>query len=301
MEAAVAAVLARYAAVQAQVCDLAGVTHQAELTARQGERWSARDVLIQKGNCAEACAEDLTALITGETLQREYLPADEWNARHLARYAHLDGTGALGYYKTSARRLAEVAGALTAEHLASARSPLTTIAMTVEHEVSHTHQMRAAIAAARGDDRGALLHSLAYSRAQVLEALNVGAQPAALLQWKPPTGKWSALEHAIHLAVWDRHVAAVLAAKAVGGPAPAEPFPAGGLDAWNQATVADRSWWSPGAVIHELGAARGDLVAQIQRLPQDVFAAEAEGLRQYTSHDRHHAAAIWRVLSEAQA
>ncbi|HWI61852.1 MAG TPA: DinB family protein [Symbiobacteriaceae bacterium] len=155
--------------------------------------------------------------------------------------------------------------------------------MTVEHEARHRHQLLEALAAARGDERA---------------ALNVERQSAAALQWAPPSGKWSAAEHAIHLAVWDRYVAAVLAAKADGGPAPAEPYPEGGLDAWNQAEMAARAWQSLDAVLHELGAARGDLTAQIRRLPQPLFASEAEGLRAYTGHDLHHSAGMRRVLRE---
>lgn len=284
--------IARHEAIRSRIVAAVEAAAPETLTVRPEGRWSAREVLIHLGNCAEACAADLTAFITGETLQREFLPPDEWNARELARFAHLDGPGALDYYRESTAELDRVAARLTDER------HVWLLTMTSEHEAGHRYQLLEALALAQGNQREALVHALDYARSQVLQALNVEQRPAEALLWKPPTGKWSAAEHAIHLAVWDRYVALTLAAKAGDGPAPAEPFPEGGLDRFNEDTVAAHGWMSLGAVLHELGAARGDLVAQVRRLSAEQFATEIEGLRSYPSHDIDHANGIRRVLRE---
>lgn len=272
-----------------------------ELDHRPGGRWSARDTLIHLATCEEMGTRVLRHVILGEPMPHgELLPPDEWNAMQLARFPHLDGPGAIAYVTETRRALEEVV-ARAAE--SDAERVVREVGMIAVHETGHLHQIREALARARGDAVAGELHGLAYARHQVLELLHLGNWPLAALEWRSEPGRWSVKETLLHLAAWDRFTAGVFAALADGRDLPATPFAEGELDRWNQAQVAARSWMSWTEVLHELGEARGEMVSQLRRVSPAQWASErAAGWKDYRLHDLHHVGTMrstlrsWRAL-----
>jgi uncharacterized damage-inducible protein DinB len=260
------------------------------LMQKAGDRWSARDVLIHLGNWEAEAVTWFGCLLNSEPIPQSSKPIDEWNAEHMAAYAELDAAGAVAYIEGTRQELEQVVTRITEEHLAGNPSFLGLLLMTPDHEIGHLHQLREALALARGDRQAAARHYLAYSRQRVLTRLNLEYRSPASLEWKPAPAVWSIKEMLIHLAAADRFWAGRFAALADSQPLPAPPWAEVELDDWNQATVAAGSYQTLAEVLHELGGARGALEAQLQRLSaEQVSSSEAqEWLKAIREHDDHH-------------
>lgn len=262
-------------------------------------RWSVRDTLIHLGNCDEAGARVLGNFLRGEDPPADLnLPTDEWNAKELARFEHLDSAGAVEYFQQARHGLDKVAEQISEDHLLNGRPILQSLSMSVGHENGHRYQIKEALAAVRGDQCGVALNALTYSRQQILPVLELETLAPAALEWRPDPEAWSIKEILIHLAVWDRYKAGVYAAIADGRPAPGRPYPEGELDRWNREQVAALAWLSLAEVIHELGVARGALEEQIKRLTPDQWQHErASHWTMNRRHDLEHLPTIWKRLS----
>jgi len=279
----------------------------AEMNQRPGSRWCAREVLIHIGNWEEEGVRWLPYMLKGaQPPQREQKPIDELNAEKIAGYADLDVAGAVAYLGRIRAQLEELAAQITDEHLQNPAF-LGTLLMCADHELGHLHQVREALAAARGQVIEAALENLRYHRQRVLTRLNLEFRPVDSITWRPPDGKWTVKENLIHLAVWDRFAAGVFAAIAEGRPIPAMPFPEGGLDEWNRAQVSARSWMSLADVLSEFGAAREALELQMRRLaPEQVAGSPAKDWLSYGEHDKEHMMKImdrlagWRQAAQAK-
>lgn len=273
----------------------------AELTTKPGDRWSALEALIHVGNWEEEGNRYLSYLIKGEQRPaEEQKPIDQWNAEHLAKYAHVDVAGALAYVATTRAELERFAAQITDEMLAANPSFRGLLLMTPDHEIGHLHQMREAIAAAKGETVDAAIHAFRYSRQRVLTRLNLEFRAPEAANWRPAEGKWTIKETLIHLAVWDRIAAGVFAAVADGRPVPVDPVPEGGLDAWNVAQVGARAWMTLADVIAELGAAREEMEAQLRRLTPAQLAAspDATGWLGLRKHDNEHMMKILTIIEQ---
>lgn len=225
---------------------------------RPGERWSARDVLIHLGNWEAEAVTWFGHLLRNEPIQQSPLPIDQWNAEQMAPYADLDLTGAIAYIEGTRRELEAVTAQITAEHLASNPSFLGLLLMTPDHEIGHLHQIREALALAQGDLHAGARHYLAYARQRVLTRLNLEYRSPASLEWRPEPGAWSIKELLHHLAQSDRRWADQLAAhQSLLPPTSLEQAPL------------DSAYWSLAEVLVELGAARGALEAELDRLPTE--------------------------------
>lgn len=261
----------------------------AELAAKPVQRWSALEVLIHIGNWEEEAVNWLPYLLKGEQPpQREQKPIDELNAEMIGRYAHLDVKGALEYLAGLHTQYEELASAVTDVHLQNLQI-LGILLMVPDHEVGHLHQVREALALARGEKAEAAIHHLRYHRQRVLARLNLELRPVESVNWRPEAGKWSIKEMLVHLAVWDRFAVGVFAAIAEGRPIPAMPFPEGGLDEWNKAQVSAAAWMTLADVLGDLGAAREAMELQIRRLtPEQAESAVAQEWFSYGEHDKEH-------------
>lgn len=295
MQSRIEPVLARARAVRRLILAEVEAAMPDELDRRPGDRWSARDTLIHLATCEEMGTRVLRHFILGEPMPGgDPLPPDEWNAIQLARFPDLDGPGATAYITETRRALEEVVARATESH---ADRVVREVGMIAMHETGHLHQIREALARARGDDVAGELHGFAYARHQVLELLNQRDWPLAALEWRPAPGKWSVKETLLHLAVWDRFAAQVFAAVADGQELPAMPFPEGELDNWNQAQVAARSWMSWTEVLHELGAAWGAMASQLGRVsPEQWASGQAAAWHGYRMHDLHHVGTMRATL-----
>jgi hypothetical protein len=271
-----------------------------EMNAKPGERWSAREVLIHIGNWEAEGVRWLPYFLKGEQPpQREEKPIDELNAQMLAPFADATLPGVLEYLSRTRLQLEELAEQITEEHLASGPRFLGTLLMCVDHEIGHLHQLREALALARGQAVEASIHHLRYHRQRVLTRLNIEFRATEALSWKPADGRWSVKENLIHLAVWDRFAVGVFAAIAEGRPVPAMPFAEGGLDEWNKAQVAAGAFMSLADVLVELGAAREAMEAQIRRLtPEQVAASPAKDWLSFGEHDKAH---MYKILDRLTA
>ncbi|MDF2628685.1 MAG: DinB superfamily [Symbiobacteriaceae bacterium] len=280
---------------------LAEVEHATapELHAKPGERWSAREVLVHIGNWEAEAVRWLPYFLKGEQPpQREEKPIDELNAQMMAPFADANLPCVLEYLSRTRLQLEEQAAQITEEHLASGPRFLGTLLMCADHEIGHLHQLREALALARGELVEAAIHQLRYHRQRVLARLNMEFRPTESLTWKPADGKWSVMENLIHLAVWDRFAVGVFAAIAEDRPIPTMPFPEGGLDEWNKAQVAAAAWMNLADVLAELGAAREAMEAQIRRLtPEQVTASPAKDWLFYGEHDKEHMYMILKRLA----
>lgn len=303
---AVAAFMERARAVRRDVrAEVAAATPE-ELAFRPEGRWSARDVLVHVGNWEAVYVRALGEMLRGE------MPAvaaihdfDAWNAEQQARQADLDVPGAIRYWEDTRRAFAAALeawpfGRPEDRHVRS-------MAQAVgDHEAIHLHQLREALAWARGQEVDALLHRMAYMRHEILSSC---AAPPEALEWRPAPEAWSAREMLIHLAIWDRHWARVLRATNDGRPAPRPPFGEGELDRWNAEQVAARRHWTLSEVLHEFGAARGAVEAEVGRLTAERL-ADAR-VRRWVArrweHDGHHKRQIedrlraWRRQAGATA
>jgi len=278
-----------------------------ELNAKPGGRWSAREVLIHIGNWEAEGASWLPYFLKGDRPpEKEAKPIDELNAAMIAPYAALDLAGVLDYLAGVRAQLEEAAGQITEEHL---KNPafMGTLLMCADHEIGHLHQLREALAHARGDLVEAAIENLRYHRQRVLTRLNLEFRPVDAITWRPADGKWTIKENLIHLAVWDRFAVGVFAAIAEGLPVPAMPFPEGGLDEWNRAQVDSFAWMSLADVLAELGAAREALELQIRRLtPAQIAVSPAKDWLGYGEHDKEHMYKIldrlngWRQAAQAK-
>ncbi|MGE5675913.1 MAG: DinB family protein [Mycobacterium leprae] len=268
-----------------------------ELTYRPGDRWSARDTLVHLGNCEETGTGMLRHFILGEPhpfMVKEPLPPDEWNRRELARCEHLDVAGGIAYVHSTRQALEAVAAQAAGENLDQVVREL---GMIFTHESGHLHQIREAVARARGDAVLGELHGLAYARHQVLELLNLERWPAAALEWRSAPEKWSVKETLLHLATWDRFATGVYAAVAEDRPLPPMPFADGELDRWNREQVEALSWLSCAQTFHECGAAWGVMTAQLQRIkPAQWESPQAREWHGYRGHDLHHVESMRQTL-----
>ena len=265
---------------------------QEELTFRPSpDRWSVRETLIHIGNWEEEGCRYLRCLFAGEPITPSG-PSDinEWNAEAQARYAHLDVEGAVAYITRVRQELDALSLQVTDEQIKQDRQYLGVLLMSPDHEAGHLHQIREALALARGDQHEAALAALRYARQRVLTRLNLEDRPTAALLWQPESGKWSIREHLIHLGVWDRYWADAFRSGAVSPLAPEQ------VDQWNREQVAVRQWMTLADVLHELGAARGALEEQMQLQP----AAEIEPawIERLKKHDDEHMYSILKLLQE---
>jgi hypothetical protein len=145
---------------------------------RPGKRWSALETLIHVGNWEQEGNTMLSYFLKGETPPQEAeKPIDEWNAEHLARYAHLDLAGAIAYVGETRAELERLAAQITEAQLQTNPNFRGLLLMTPDHEIGHLHQMREALATARGDTVSAALHAFRYSRQRVLTRLNLEYRP----------------------------------------------------------------------------------------------------------------------------
>ncbi len=270
-----------------------------EMLRRPGSRYSARDVLVHVGNWEEEAVRWLPYMLRGEPVpQMEPKSIDEINAEMLARYDHLDVAGAVGYLADVRTQLEDLAEQITHEQWQCDRSFLGVLIMCPDHEIAHLHQLREALAAARGDAVEAAVRYLRYTRQRVLVRVNPEFRSADALTWRPPDGKWTTREILIHLAVWDRFAAYHFSELAAGRPAPPMPFPEGGLDAWNQAQVDAGAWMTLTDILAELGAAREALEAALRRLtPEQLAGPDAQSWLEYRQHDEHH---MHQILARLQ-
>lgn len=302
MNLQVESIMNRARSVRALIMAEAQQATPEEMTHKPGSRWSVCDILVHLGNCDEESAIWLDYLLKGETppQQQHMIPPDEWNAQHLAKYAHLDTPGALDYLQETHRCFEAVAARITEEHLKSNPRFIPHLAMTPGHELCHLHQIREALAVASGDARGAALHSLAQARQSVLAYLNLESRPGSAFEWRPESGGWSIKETLMHLAIWDRFAVSVFEALAEGRELPPMPCPEGKLHQWNQEQVEARSWQSLADVFHELGAAWGALEEQMKRLtPAQLAEDRVQGVATvYREHDIHHAKKIRERLRQ---
>lgn len=228
---------------------------------RPGDRWSARDVLIHLGNWEAEAVTWFTHLLKNEPIQQSPLPIDQWNAEHLAPYAHLDLAGALAYIAETRQALEQVTAQITEEHLASNPSFLGLLLMTPDHEIGHLHQIREALALAQGAPQAAARHYLTYARQRILTRLNLEYRSPASLEWRPAPEAQSIKEILLNLALHDSQGARTLRAFALG-----EDLAPGG-------TGETPSHLTLGEALHELGAARGALDAELDRLTAKQIAA----------------------------
>lgn len=301
MNLQVESIMNRARSVRALIMAEAQQSSSEEMNRKPGSRWSVRDILIHLGNCEEESAIWLDHFLKGETppQQQHMIPPDEWNAQHLAKYAHLDASGALAYIQETRQRLEAVVARITEEHLRSDPRFIPHLQMMPGHELCHLHQIREALAAARGNALEAALHSSAYARESVLAYLTLESRPGSAFEWRPESGSWSVKEMLIHLAIWDRYAASVFAALAEGREAPPWPCPEGKLHQWNREQVEARSWQSLANVFHELGAAWGALEEQMRRLtPAHLAEDRVQKWLQYRKHDSHHAKKILERLAQ---
>jgi hypothetical protein len=275
---------------------LSGVSPD-EWAFRPGERWSLRDILIHLGNW-----EELAIRSTGQTLRGEtpvlaaIADVDRFNVEEVNRFAHLDRAGVLTYLEGTRRELHSLAAQVPDERFAAAGAHLR---LVTNHMATHLPQIRETLARARGDAVEAAVHYLGYHRQRILNRVAPEATPLESLFWRPAPEQWSVKEILIHLSVWDRFCAAFLAEWQQGRRLP-DPYPPGGLDAWNREQVAARQHLPLADVLHELGAARGALLESVRRLSPDRFhtPTAAEVIEEQRQHDRHHMLAITRLLAE---
>lgn len=239
---------------------------------RPGERWSARDVLIHLGNWEAEAVTWFHHLLKQEPIPPIAIPIDQWNAEHMAPYADLDLAGAIAYIEGTRRELEQIATQITAEHLSSNSSFLGLLQMTPEHEIGHLHQIREALALAQGDLHAGARHYLAYTRQRVLTRFNLEFRSTASLEWKPEPEAWSIKEMLIHLAIRDRQWTQDLQAFGTGEPLPE---PATAVDEATKQAVLAESYQTLGEIIHELGAARGALEVELDRLTAAQITAPA--------------------------
>ncbi|HWI61159.1 MAG TPA: DinB family protein [Symbiobacteriaceae bacterium] len=270
-----------------------------EMNYKPGARWSAREVLIHIGNWEAEGVRWLPYFLKGETPpEQEHKPIDELNAQMMEPYIGLDVAGVLNYLAETRAQLEALAAQITDEHLKKTTAFMGTLLMCVDHDLGHLHQLREALAAARGDVVEAAIANLRYHRQRVLTRLNLEFRSTESLTWRPADGKWTVKENLIHLAVWDRGAVGVFAAIAEGRPVPAMPFPEGGLDEWNKAQVNAASWMSLADVINELGAAREAMELQIRRLtPEQVASSPAKDWLGFGEHDKEH---MYKILDRLQ-
>lgn len=271
-----------------------------ELLAKPGDRWSARDSLVHIGNWEEEGVVYFDSLFTEQPFAANNLPIDEWNAQHLAKYAQLDMDGVMAYLRAQHQALEAYAERITEAQMNGNPSFRGLLLMTPDHVAGHLHQIREAVARARGDEQGAGLHYLAYARQRVLTRLNLEYRPVASLEWRPAEGKWNIKEQLIHLSLWDRHWVGLFDAVAADRPLPGYPCPPEELDRYNQEQVAARSWWSLAETLHEFGAARGALMDAYRRLTLEQAMSEPvrQRLERSRKHDDMHMYSILKTLGE---
>jgi hypothetical protein len=119
--------------------------------------------------------------------------------------------------------------------------------------------------------------------------INLESRPAAAFEWRPEPEAWSIREIILHLAIWDRFAASACAAMAEYRPLPPNPYPDGGLHAWNREQVAALSWMSLAEAVHEYGAAGGALAEQIRLLTPDQWEGKcSQGWRVERKHHLDH-------------
>jgi len=295
------AVIARGRAALSLITAAVEAATLSQLSFKPGERWSARDTLLHLATSQQEGNRILSYLVKGETPPRqEILPPDQWNRRQMARYADLDAAGALELLKQVRSEHEALAAHITEETL---KATLGCVAMEPTHQHCHLHQIREALARARGQVVEAAVHSLLYARAEVLATLDFERRPTAALEWKPAPDKWSVKEVLLHLASWDRYTGTVFAALAEGRALPPIPFPEaeGELDRWNQAQVSACSWMTLAEAVHESGAAHGVLIEQLRRVTAAQWQSEAgRDWHGYRGRDLYQRDMIWKTLSAWQ-
>lgn len=296
----VAAVLRRAREVRHLIVQEVAAASPEELTRKPRKRWSARDTLVHLVTCEQMATRMLRHFILGEPFPlTDPLPPDEWNARELARYAHLDAAGAVALLQQTRQALEETAGLATEAHLGRVVRELRRLG---DHEYGHLYQIREALSRARGDAVAGELHGLAYARHQVLGLVNLEEYPAAALEWRPASERWSVKETLLHLAIWDRHFARVYAAIADDADVPPWPYPDGELDRWNREQVEALSWMTLSEALHECGEAWALMTAQLRRISPAQWETErARGWHGYREHELHHVETIRAALQAWQA
>lgn len=250
--------------IRAQILTEIQAATPAATMQRPGERWSARDVLIHLGNWEAEAVAWFKLLLKNEPIQQSPLPIDQWNAEAMAPYAHLDLAGALAYIAGTRQELEAVTAQITNQHLASNPAFLGLLLMTPDHEIGHLHQIREALAHAQGAPQAAARHYLAYARQRVLTRLNLEYRSPASLDWRPSAGVPSIKEILLGLALRDRQGAQALRAFALGNPL---------TEVTEPEETPTPSYLTLGEALHELGAARGALAAELDHLTAEQIAA----------------------------
>ncbi len=295
MPADVDRIMQRTRNLRAKLMELVLQAPPEHLTYAPEGRWSARDTLVHLGNWEEEAVTYLRHLLRGE--EPPYFDSgdiNKWNAEALARYAELDAAGAVYYLDRVRYEYEEAVEQITDEHIAGNPTFLPLLLMSPDHESGHIFQVREVLARARGDETEAAIAYLGYARERILTRLNLDFRPVASLDRRPSPEKWSVRENLIHLAIWDRWLAEYMAAVAEERERPDLPVPPEEFTAWNDVQVAANRDCTLAEVLHEFGAARGALEAQIRRLKPAHFADR--GVKAYLDGWREHDALHMKTI-----
>lgn len=276
--------LSRARATRARILSIAAEASPEELSFRPGARWSARDTLIHIANWEEQAVKYFGHLTREEQIPDSgFRHVDEQNAAMLAPHAGLDIAGVLAYMERVRAELESCYAAVTAEQFEANPSFPGLMLMSPDHELGHIHQICEAIAWARNDRKAAAFHYLGYARERIVVRLNLEFRPVAANEF--PVDGVSIKDLLAGLALRDRLLTEGLA-----------------RGEWEQ--PADRSVKSGGAslaaVLHDLGAARGALEAELGRLPATSFAEEAVWTWLADVRD-HENKLIYQILSRLRA
>lgn len=110
-------------------------------------------------------------------------------------------------------------------------------------------------------------------------------------------GEWSVRDNLVHITTWEEEALKHLPHIAQGGRPPRYSALYGGIDAFNAQMMARRRDLALGAVLRQLDETHNRLVAYLQSVPDDLFAAETRFRRRLRldtySHYPLHTQAIW--------
>jgi hypothetical protein len=176
-----------------------------------------------------------------------------------------------------------------------------------QHDLEHGEQMavwhRPAGSAWGAGPRPVLLAALAGARQELLAA--AGLHPPTERDKFLACGEWTAKDVLGHVAEWERMGAEGVRLMAAGKPPDVEPIL--DMDAWNAAHVEARREQPWEEVWHDLHAARGALLAGVEKLARTELGREFpfpwggrgtayNWLRVFVEHDRGHARALRAVV-----
>jgi|GEM_PF-1828200 len=299
MTARIERIMHRTRALRTKLLELVTQAEPEHLAYHPEGRWSVRDILIHLGNWEEEAVTYLRHMLRGEEPPTtDSSDINKWNAEALARYAELDAAGAVEYLNRVRYEYEEAVALITADHMAANRSFLPLLLMSPDHEAGHLYQVREVLARAKGDLAEAALNYLGYARARILTRINLEYRSTESLEWRAAPDKWSVRDNLIHLAIWDRWLVEYFAAVADERQRPALPVPPDQFAAWNDVQVGATRHLTLAEVLHEFGAAREALEAQIRRFKPAHFDDRAVKayLDGWREHEDHHMHAILKVL-----